>query len=141
MTNNELLDEPTPSKKPGDINLVTVIIPLLSVAFVGALFKMMHWSEYALMLLCPMGIISAYVIIEMMFSRKSTVYLILLLSNLILLGYILWSAFFNGGYPFNELELLVFGGVSLLVFVPLLLIRRAKGNKQRTTKTPSAKTE
>lgn len=120
MSDNELLDHSGSSKEPNDPRVVTIIIPLLSLVFVGAIFKLMHWPGYSLFILVPTGALLAYMVVQVIFGRKSTLNLILLLANLLLLTYFLWGVFFNDGHPFNEKGLLIYGGVFVIVLLALL---------------------
>lgn len=88
--------------------------------FVGAVFKIMHWPGYSLFILTSTGALSAYMVTLVAFGKKSLFNVVVLLLNMLVLAYFLWGYFFNGGNPFNEKGLFIYGGVFLVVLLALL---------------------
>lgn len=97
---------------------VWVILIWIAVFVIGYAFRMMHWPGNSILRVIGAGGFMAYSLsFLLLLPQKSSLIIILNCLSLLWVIFILWGAFFNGGYPFNKQGLIAQGIAYAVLFL------------------------
>lgn len=128
---NELLDENIASQKDRLHFRWWVLLIWITIFLIGYVFRVMHWPGNSLFRVIGAGGFMAYSLsFLLLLPQKSSLIIVLNCLSLLWVIFILWGAFFNGGYPFNQqgliVQVIVYAVLFLIHFISLYFIKKAR---------------